>query len=111
VLREKQPQRNIELAALVLAGFQAADLADLQTHRASDAVEELRRGHEPLRPAALTSRCGVVGVAQPGVELMFGLGRLSPLRTATPCVFMAISGSAHGAPRWLILEGETGGQT
>ncbi len=36
--------------------------------------------------------------------------RVSPIRSAGPWAFFAIAGTAHGAPRWLLLEGSVGEQ-
>ncbi len=33
------------------------------------------------------------------------LSRVSPVQATTPWAFFAISGTKHGAPRWLLLEG------
>ena len=34
------------------------------------------------------------------------LARISPLHTRTPWAFLAIAGTDHGAPHWLLLEGD-----
>jgi hypothetical protein len=34
------------------------------------------------------------------------LARVSPVRSTTPWAFLAVTGVAHGAPRWILLEGK-----
>jgi len=36
------------------------------------------------------------------------LARVSPLKTSTPWVFFSVRAHAHGAPRWILLEGPAG---
>jgi hypothetical protein len=39
------------------------------------------------------------------------VARVSPVRSTVPWAFFAIAGTAHGAPRWLLLEGASGHAT
>jgi hypothetical protein len=39
------------------------------------------------------------------------VARVSPVRSTVPWAFFAIAGTAHGAPRWLLLEGASGQAT
>jgi hypothetical protein len=39
------------------------------------------------------------------------VARVSPVRSRDPWAFFAIAGTAHGAPRWLLLEGASGAAT
>ena len=39
------------------------------------------------------------------------VARVSPVRSTAPWAFFAIAGTAHGAPRWLLLEGSSGAPT
>ncbi|OIQ89608.1 RNA polymerase-associated protein RapA [mine drainage metagenome] len=64
---------------------------------ALDPVRQLVTGPRSLLPAAIydehrNSRARV-------------LSRISPVRSTTPWAFFAITGTRHGAPRWLLLEG------
>src|SRR5690606_14723208 len=35
------------------------------------------------------------------------LARISPVRSTTAWAFLAIAGTKHGAPRWMLLEGDS----
>ncbi|MDM7855810.1 SNF2-related protein [Cellulomonas alba] len=39
------------------------------------------------------------------------MSRVSPVRSSVPWAFFAIAGTAHGAPRWLVLEGSDSAPT
>jgi hypothetical protein len=34
------------------------------------------------------------------------MARVAPVASTTPWAFLALSGTQHGAPRWLLLEGD-----
>lgn len=66
-----------------------------------DALEPVRQlvsGPNPLITPQLYKQ-----LRQEGAHRV--LARVSPLRTARPWAFLAVAGSADGAPRWLFLDG------
>ena len=66
-----------------------------------DALEPVRQlvsGPKPLITPQLYNQ-----LRQEGAHRV--LARVSPLRTARPWAFLAVAGSADGAPRWLFLDG------
>jgi superfamily II DNA or RNA helicase len=74
-----------------------------------DAWDGLRDALDPVRqlvsgPRALIS---AAEYAAHRTETHRVLARVSPIQTSTPWVFFAVRAHAHGAPRWILLEGTT----
>lgn len=67
-------------------------------HDALDPVRSLVGGEDALVPAAI--------YAEHQHTRHRVMARVAPVAANTPWAFLALSGTQHGAPRWLILEGE-----
>jgi len=84
----------------VAADIEAAEQPDVETWDGiSDALDPIRNLVTGPTPLIDTARYDTYRNTERVVA------RVSPIRTDTPWVFFAIAGTAHGAPRWLLLHG------
>jgi hypothetical protein len=77
------------------------DRQDVPWDGIRDALDPVRRlvsGDDALVPAAV--------YAEHRQTRHRVMARVAPVASATPWAFLALSGTQHGAPRWLLLEGD-----
>lgn len=81
-----------------IADLSRSDLSWDGLHDALDPVRDLVRG-----PDALVAPSFYAEHRQHRHRVM---ARVAPVAALTPWAFLALSGTRHGAPRWLVLEGK-----
>lgn len=78
--------------------LEGSDLAWDGIHDALDPVRRLVEGETAVIPAAV--------YAEHRHTRQRVMARVAPVASPKPWAFLALSGTQHGAPRWLLLEGE-----
>ena len=115
---ERLAQRAAESGALLGSNLPIPNLH----HDAPDMIVDVTTDIEAAEPPDVETWDGISDALDPIRNLLTGtnplidparydtyrhtqrvVARVSPLHTDTPWVFFAIAGTAHGAPRWLLL--------